>query len=58
MPADFLQVDPDRFASWRARFRKVQAEMGDHGNEAEFFEQYDACLEQAFQIGIERFSRS
>jgi hypothetical protein len=51
------QIDPDRFASWRARFRKVQAEAGPGDpNESEFDVAYNACLEQAFQIGIDRFS--
>lgn len=50
------QVDAHRFASWRARFRKMQAELGD--SDEDFYEQYNACLEQAFQIGIDRFSRS
>ena len=50
-------IDPDRFAAWRARFRKVQAEAepGDP-DESEFDAAYSACLEQALQIGIDRFS--
>jgi hypothetical protein len=51
------QVGPDRFASWREQFRKVQAEAepGD-SSEADFFARYNDCLDQALQIGIDRFS--
>jgi hypothetical protein len=51
------RVRPDRFTSWRARFRKVQGEAGPGDpNESAFFAAYHACLEQALQIGIDRFS--
>jgi hypothetical protein len=51
------RIGPDRFASWQERFRKVQAEAGPGDpNESAFFAAYNACLEQALQIGIDRFS--
>jgi hypothetical protein len=50
-------IDPDRFASWRARFRKMQADVGPGDpDDSEFIAAYSACLEQALQIGIDRFS--
>lgn len=50
-------VGPGRFASWRERFRKVQAEAkpGDPA-EADFLARYNGCLDQALQIGADRFS--
>jgi hypothetical protein len=57
-PIEPCRVDPDRFASWRARFRAVQVEMGEPDpDEADFLRDYNACLELALQIGIDKFSR-
>jgi hypothetical protein len=52
------RIDPDHFASWRTRFREVKAEADEQSDplELEFDERYTACLEQTFQIGIDRFS--
>lgn len=52
------RIDPDRFASWRELFREVYVdpEPGDP-TESEFYAAYSACLEQALQIGIDRFSK-
>jgi hypothetical protein len=51
------RVDPGRFASWRERFHKIWAEAQPADPaEAEFFARYHACLDQALQIGIDRFS--
>jgi hypothetical protein len=49
------QVGLDRFALWRERLHKVQAEPGDAA-ESDFFARYNDCLDQALQIGIDRFS--
>jgi hypothetical protein len=51
------RVDPDKFASWRARFRAALAESGDADpDEADFVRAYNACVELAFTLGIEKFS--
>lgn len=49
------QVDADHFASWRARFRAAQ---GDYGDESAFFADYNANLELAFELGIEKFGET
>jgi hypothetical protein len=46
------RVDADHFASWRARFRTAQ---GEYGDESAFFTDYNANLELAFELGIEKF---
>jgi hypothetical protein len=51
------QVGPHRFASWRERFREVQAGAKPvDPTESDFLARYNGCLEQALQIGIDRFS--
>ena len=57
------RVGPDRFASWRERFHKLQTEAkpGDGADlrprrVRTFFARYNGCLDQALQIGIDRFS--
>jgi hypothetical protein len=51
------RVDPERFASWRARFRAALAEPGDPDpDEADFWRSYHEGLELAFTLGIEKFS--
>jgi hypothetical protein len=51
------QVGPDRFASWRERFREVRAEaQPSDPAESDFLARYNGCLDQALQIGIDRFS--
>jgi hypothetical protein len=50
------RVDPDKFASWRARYRDVRWEPS--ADEADFFARYDTCIEAAFRYGIEKFAAS
>jgi len=50
------RVDPDHFASWRARFRRATAADEEDVDQESFEARYGACLERAFQIGIDKFA--
>ncbi|MEM9072775.1 MAG: hypothetical protein AAGE52_29990 [Myxococcota bacterium] len=49
-----ILIDPARFERWRDLWREGREEP--HPDEAEFYTEYDACLEAAFSYGIARFS--
>lgn len=53
---DSVHVDPATFPRWRDAWREARQEPDP--SEAEFFREYDACLESAFEYGIARFSRA
>jgi hypothetical protein len=57
MPAPALLDLVQRRRAWQERFRKVQAEAkpGDPA-ESGFLARYNGCLDQALQIGADRFS--
>jgi hypothetical protein len=50
------RVDPDKFASWRARFRAAVAELTEEGPLDDWEERFNEGLETAFAVGIEKFS--
>jgi hypothetical protein len=50
------RVDPDKFASWRARFRARVAELTEEGPLDDWEQRFNEGLETAFAVGIEKFS--
>jgi hypothetical protein len=50
------RVDPERFASWRARFRAALAELTADGPLDDYETELNEHLESAFALGIQKFS--
>ena len=53
---DSIEVDPATLERWRDAWRQGRHEPDP--TEASFYEEYDACLESAFEYGIARFSNA
>ncbi len=53
---DSIDVDPATFERWRAAWREGRLEPDP--SEADFYDEYNACLESAFAYGIARFSKA
>ncbi len=50
---DHIRIDPTNVEQWRDRWREAKHEPDP--SEADFYAEYDACLEKAFAYGLDRF---